>query len=173
MWFVLLRSEQVPREIETNPRLFHLYHYQTVHAVSSCIWGSQICLGIGILASGARLLSTVASSQVLQVALVLVLVIALLQLPGVFSLSIKILMKDCSDSCANESLDANLLWLPVEVITAVALNFSGLPALLQFLGIGFSSVLGILIPFLVVAFIFWFPVATGQAAQLEIEAKTG
>jgi len=117
----------VPREIEANPKLFHLYHYQTVHAVSSCIFGSQICLGIGILASCARMLSTVASSQVLQVALTLVLVIALLQLPGVFSLSIKILIKDCSDACANESLNANLLWLPV---------------------------------------------ATGRAAQLEIEAKT-
>jgi hypothetical protein len=162
----------VPREIETNPKLFHLYHYQTVHAVSSCILGSQICLGIGILASCARMLATFASYPVLQVALTLVLVIALLQLPGVLSLSIKILMKDCSDACANESLDANLLWLPVEIIAALALDFTGLPALLQFMGIGFSSVLGILIPFLVAALIFWLPVATGRAAQLELEAKS-
>lgn len=118
------------------------------------------------------MLATFASSPVLQVALTLVLVIALLQLPGVLSLSIKILMKDCSDACANESLDANLLWLPVEIVAALALDFTGLPALLQFLGIGFSSVLGIFIPFLVAALIFWLPVATGRAAQLELEAKS-
>ncbi|MFA7339060.1 MAG: hypothetical protein WC028_19920 [Candidatus Obscuribacterales bacterium] len=161
----------MPIEIEEDTILFRIHHYQTVHAVASCILGAQICLGIGILASCARISSMVASSQVLQVALALVLVILLLQLPGFFSLSIKILTKDCSDSCENESLDINMLWQPVLIVAALALDFTGVPMLLHFLGIGFGSVFGILIPFLVAALIFWLPVATGRAAQLEIESK--
>lgn len=172
LWFVVLRSEQVPREIEANAKLFHLYHYSTVHAVGSCIFGAQVCLGIGLLASCARIFSTVASSQVLQVALALMLVIAVLQLPGFFSLSVKILTKDCSESCENESLDIDMLWPPVLIGACLALDFTGVPALLHFLGIGFGSIFGILIPFLVAALIFWLPVATGRAAQLEIEARS-
>lgn len=114
----------------------------------------------------------VASSQVLQAALALMLVIVVLQLPGFFALSVKILTKDCSDSCENESLDIDMLWPPALIVACLALDFTGVPALLHFLGIGFGSIFGILIPFLVAAFIFWLPVATGRAAQLELEARS-
>lgn len=36
----------------------------------------------------------------------------------------------------------------------------------------FKIFVSTLFPFLVAALIFWLPVATGRAAQLEIEAKT-
>lgn len=162
----------MPIEIEEDTILFRIHHYQTVHAVASCKFGAQICLGIGMLASCARILSVTTSTPVLQLALAAMLAVAVLRLPGFFSLAIKILSKDCSDSCENESLDVNMLWQPVLIVAALALDFTGVPMLLHFLGIGLGSVFGILIPFLVAAFIFWLPVASGRAAQLEIEAKT-
>ncbi|MBP9092660.1 hypothetical protein KBI23_16680 [bacterium] len=161
----------MPIEIELDSTLFRVHHYQTVHAVASCKFCAQVCLGIGLLASCARLLSMVPTSQVLQFALAAMLAIAVLQLPGFFSLAVKILTQECSGCCQSESLDINTLWQPFYILAALALDFTGVPVLLHFLGIGFGSVFGILIPFLVAAFIFWFPVATGRAAQLEIESK--
>lgn len=162
---------KLPIEIELDSTLFRVHHYQTVHAVASYKFGAQVCLGIGLLATCARLLSMVAASQVLQFALATVLAIAVLQLPGFFSLAVKILTQECSGCCQSESLDINTLWQPFYLLAALALDFTGVPVLLHLIGIGFGSVFGILIPFLVAAFIFWLPVATGRAAQLEIEAK--
>ncbi|MDP3506818.1 MAG: hypothetical protein Q8T09_02395 [Candidatus Melainabacteria bacterium] len=161
----------MPIEIELDSTLFRVHHYQTVHAVASCKFGAQVCLGIGLLATCARLPSMVTTSQVLQFALAAMLAIAVLQLPGFFSLSVKILTQECSSCCQSESLDINTLWQPFYILAALALNFTGVPVLLHFLGIGLGTVLGILIPFIVASCIFWLPVASGRAAQLEIEAK--
>ncbi|CAN5478060.1 hypothetical protein BH11CYA1_BH11CYA1_11890 [soil metagenome] len=158
-------------EIELDSTLFRLHHFLTVHAVASCKLGAQICLGIGILASCARVLAVVAPLPVLQVGLAAMLAVAVLQLPGFFSISLKLLTQECSESCQSQSLNAETLWPPVYILAALALNFTGVPILLHLIGIGFGSAFGILIPALAAALIFWVPVASGRAAQLEIESK--